>query len=126
VIPDERGTLYDKVWDRHTVTKLPTGQDHQLFVGLHLVHEVTSPQAFGMLKERDQEVAFPERTHATVDHIVPTGNRDRPYRDEAAENMMAELEANVRGSGIDFSDPDSGNQGSSTLSGRSRGSPSRE
>jgi len=64
-----------------------------------------------MLKERDQEVAFPERTHATVDHIVPTGNRDRPYRDEAAENMMAELEANVRGSGIDFSDPDSGNQG---------------
>lgn len=56
-------------------------------------------------------MAFPERTHATVDHIVPTGNRDRPYRDEAAENMMAELEANVRGSGIDFSDPDSGNQG---------------
>ncbi|WP_418284637.1 3-isopropylmalate dehydratase large subunit [Halorubrum sp. DTA46] len=104
------GTLYDKVWDRHTVTRLPTGQD-QLFVGLHLVHEVTSPQAFGMLKERDQEVAFPKRTHATVDHIVPTGNRDRPYRDEAAEEMMAELEANVRGSGIDFSDPDSGNQG---------------
>jgi 3-isopropylmalate/(R)-2-methylmalate dehydratase large subunit len=104
------GTLYDKVWDRHKVTALPTGQD-QLFVGLHLVHEVTSPQAFGMLKERGQTVAFPERTHATVDHIVPTGNRDRPYRDEAAENMMAELEANVRGSGIDFSDPDSGDQG---------------
>jgi len=104
------GTLYDKVWDRHKVTELPTGQD-QLFVGLHLVHEVTSPQAFGMLKERDQEVAFPERTHATVDHIVPTGNRDRPYRDEAAESMMAELEENVRGAGIEFSDPDSGDQG---------------
>jgi 3-isopropylmalate/(R)-2-methylmalate dehydratase large subunit len=104
------GTLYDKVWDHHTVTRLPTGQD-QLFVGLHLVHEVTSPQAFGMLKERDQKVAFPKRTHATVDHIVPTDNRDRPYRDEAAEEMMAELEANVRGSGIEFSDPDSGNQG---------------
>ncbi|RAW46145.1 3-isopropylmalate dehydratase large subunit [Halorubrum sp. 48-1-W] len=104
------GTLYDKVWDRHKVTALPTGQD-QLFVGLHLVHEVTSPQAFGMLKERDREVAFPKRTHATVDHIVPTGNRDRPYADEAAENMMAELEENVRGSGIEFSDPDSGNQG---------------
>ncbi|TKX76882.1 3-isopropylmalate dehydratase large subunit, partial [Halorubrum sp. SD626R] len=57
------------------------------------------------------EVAFPERTHATVDHIVPTGNRDRPYRDEAAESMMAELEENVRGSGIDFSDPESGDQG---------------
>ncbi|MFC5136079.1 MULTISPECIES: 3-isopropylmalate dehydratase large subunit [Haloferacaceae] len=104
------GTLYDKVWDRHKVTELPTGQD-QLFVGLHLVHEVTSPQAFGMLQERGREVAFPKRTHATVDHIVPTGNRDRPYADEAAENMMAELEENVRGSGIDFSDPDSGNQG---------------
>ncbi|WP_281193586.1 3-isopropylmalate dehydratase large subunit [Halorubrum sp. F4] len=104
------GTLYDKVWDRHKVTELPTGQD-QLFVGLHLVHEVTSPQAFGMLKERGREVAFPKRTHATVDHIVPTGNRDRPYADEAAEDMMAELEENVRGSGIEFSDPDSGNQG---------------
>ncbi|WP_418279976.1 3-isopropylmalate dehydratase large subunit [Halorubrum sp. DTA98] len=104
------GTLYDKVWNEHKVTELPTGQD-QLFVGLHLVHEVTSPQAFGMLKERGQEVAFPKRTHATVDHIVPTGNRDRPYGDDAAENMMAELEENVRGSGIEFSDPDSGNQG---------------
>ena len=104
------GTLYDKVWDRHRVTTLPTGQD-QLFVGLHLVHEVTSPQAFGMLQERDLEVAFPERTHATVDHIVPTGNRDRPYADDAAEKMMAELEENVRSAGIDFSHPDTGDQG---------------
>ena len=46
-----QGTLYDKVWDRHRVTTLPNGQD-QLFVGLHLIHEVTSPQAFGMLEER--------------------------------------------------------------------------
>ncbi|GAB6878076.1 3-isopropylmalate dehydratase large subunit [Halorubrum gandharaense] len=105
-----QGTLYDKVWDRHKVTELPTGQD-QLFVGLHLVHEVTSPQAFGMLEERDQPVAFPKRTHATVDHIIPTDDRDRPYADEAAENMMAELEENVRDAGIEFSDPDSGDQG---------------
>ena len=104
------GTLYDKVWDQHKVTKLPTGQD-QLFIGLHLVHEVTSPQAFGMLKERDMDVAYPERTHATVDHIVPTGNRDRPFADDAAEEMLSELEMNVRDSGIDFSDPDSGDQG---------------
>jgi 3-isopropylmalate/(R)-2-methylmalate dehydratase large subunit len=102
-------TLYDKVWDRHKVTELPTGQD-QLFVGLHLIHEVTSPQAFGMLRERDLDVAYPERTHATVDHIVPTENRDRPY-EGAAEEMMAELEANVREAGIDFSSPDTGNQG---------------
>jgi len=71
------GTLYDAVWDRHAVTELPTGQT-QLFVGLHLVHEVTSPQAFGMLEERGLDVAYPERTHATVDHIVPTADQSRP------------------------------------------------
>jgi len=104
------GTLYDKVWDRHKVTTLPNGQD-QLFVGLHLIHEVTSPQAFGMLRERDIEVARPDLTLATVDHIVPTANQDRPYSDDAAENMMAELEDNVRDAGIRFLDPTSGDQG---------------
>ncbi|AWB26447.1 3-isopropylmalate dehydratase large subunit [Halococcoides cellulosivorans] len=105
-----KGTLYDKVWDRHKVTTLPNGQD-QLFVGLHLIHEVTSPQAFGMLRERDIEVARPDLTHATVDHIVPTSDQSRPYSDDAAEEMMAELEANVREAGIDFSDPTTGDQG---------------
>ncbi|MBX0294426.1 3-isopropylmalate dehydratase large subunit [Haloarcula nitratireducens] len=105
-----RGTLYDKVWDRHKVTTLPNGQD-QLFVGLHLIHEVTSPQAFGMLQERGLEVARPDLTHATVDHIVPTANQDRPYADDAAENMMSELEENVREAGIEFSDPTTGDQG---------------
>ena len=105
-----RGTLYDKVWENHRVTTLPNGQD-QLFVGLHLIHEVTSPQAFGMLRERDIEVARPDLTHATVDHIVPTDNRDRPFENEAAEEMMAELEGNVRDAGIQFDDPTTGNQG---------------
>ncbi|GGL52074.1 3-isopropylmalate dehydratase large subunit [Halocalculus aciditolerans] len=104
------GTLYDTVWDRHAVTELPSGQT-QLFVGLHLIHEVTSPQAFGMLRERGMEVAYPERTHATVDHIVPTGDRERPYGDDAAEEMMRELEENVREAGIEFDHPDTGNQG---------------
>jgi 3-isopropylmalate/(R)-2-methylmalate dehydratase large subunit len=104
------GTLYDKVWDNHAVTTLPTGQT-QLFVGLHLIHEVTSPQAFGMLRERDMDVAFPERTHATVDHIVPTADQSRPYADDAAEEMMAELEQNVRDAGIEFDDPTTGDQG---------------
>lgn len=75
--PMSTGTLYDKVWDRHTVRTLPTGQT-QLFVGLHLIHEVTSPQAFGMLQERDMNVAFPDRTFATSDHIVPTADLTRP------------------------------------------------
>jgi 3-isopropylmalate/(R)-2-methylmalate dehydratase large subunit len=104
------GTLYDKVWDRHKVTTLPSGQD-QLFVGLHLIHEVTSPQAFGMLRERDIEVARPDLTHATVDHIVPTADQSRPYGDDAAERMMSELEENVREAGIEFDDPGTGNQG---------------
>jgi 3-isopropylmalate/(R)-2-methylmalate dehydratase large subunit len=105
-----QGTLYDKVWDRHRVTTLPNGQD-QLFIGLHLIHEVTSPQAFGMLRERGLELARPDLTHATVDHIVPTGDRDRPFENDAAEEMYAELERNLEGTNIDFDDPSSGNQG---------------
>ena len=104
------GTLYDKVWDRHAVAELPTGQT-QLFVGLHLIHEVTSPQAFGMLRERDIEVAYPGLTHATVDHIVPTADQSRPFGDDAAEEMMAELERNVREAGVAFDDPTTGDQG---------------
>ena len=103
-------TLYDKVWENHRVTTLPNGQD-QLFVGLHLIHEVTSPQAFGMLRERDIEVARPDLTHATVDHIVPTDDQSRPLASDAAEEMMAELEANVRDAGIQFDDPTTGDQG---------------
>jgi 3-isopropylmalate/(R)-2-methylmalate dehydratase large subunit len=104
------GTLYDAVWDRHRVRRLPSGQD-QLFVGLHLIHEVTSPQAFGMLRERGLDVAYPERTHATADHIVPTDGQERPYDDEAAESMMRELEQNVEAVGLTFDHPETGNQG---------------
>ena len=73
-------TLFSKVWDLHAVRKLPTGQT-QLFVGLHLVHEVTSPQAFEMLRARGWSVPFPTRTVATVDHIVPTASLARPFAD---------------------------------------------
>ncbi|MGM0591609.1 MAG: 3-isopropylmalate dehydratase large subunit [Halobacteriota archaeon] len=104
------GTLYDKVWDNHAVAELPTGQT-QLFVGLHLVHEVTSPQAFGMLRERGLDIAYPELTHATVDHIVPTADQSRPYRDDQAETMMSELERNVEGTDIQFNHPGTGRQG---------------
>ena len=86
--------LLEKVWDAHTVRTLPTGQT-QLFVGLHLIHEVTSPQAFDMLRTRNATVAFPDRTYATVDHIVPTLNQARPLADELAEQMMVALERNL-------------------------------
>ncbi|PZO54178.1 MAG: 3-isopropylmalate dehydratase large subunit [Phormidesmis priestleyi] len=104
------GTLFDKVWDAHTVGTLPSGQT-QLFIGLHLIHEVTSPQAFAMLNERQLKVMYPERTVATVDHIVPTDNQARPFADEMAETMMAALEANTKAHGILFFNVGSGNQG---------------
>ncbi|MEK6711756.1 MAG: 3-isopropylmalate dehydratase large subunit [Nitrospinota bacterium] len=103
-------TLYDKVWDSHTVAKLPTGHD-QVFIGLHLVHEVTTPQAFDMLKERGLKVAFPERTVATVDHIIPTLVQIRPFEDGQAEEMFAALEKNVDESGIRFLHLGTGRQG---------------
>jgi 3-isopropylmalate/(R)-2-methylmalate dehydratase large subunit len=92
-------TLLQKVWDLHTVRTLPTGQT-QLFVGLHLVHEVTTPQAFDALRARGWPVARPDRTFGTVDHIVPTRERTRPFLDVLAEDMIASLERNCRDFGI--------------------------
>ena len=63
-------TLYNKIWNRHTVCQLQTGQ-YQLFIGLHLIHEVTSPQACDMLRERGLKVAYPDRTIATIDRTTP-------------------------------------------------------
>jgi 3-isopropylmalate/(R)-2-methylmalate dehydratase large subunit len=103
-------TLLQKVWDAHTVRRLPTGQT-QLFIGLHLVHEVTSPQAFDMLRARGWTVAFPHRTFATVDHIVPTANRARPFLDVMAEEMMSALERNCQAHGIPLYNIGSEDQG---------------
>lgn len=103
-------TLFDKVWDLHTVRELPNGQT-QLFIGLHLIHEVTSPQAFQMLRERGLKIAFPERTFATVDHIVPTASQVRPFADPLAEEMMQALEKNVKEFGVKIFDIASGEQG---------------
>ena len=64
-------TLYDKVWDQHQVAQL-SGGSTQLFIGLHLIHEVTSPQAFAALKDLGLSVAHPERTVATVDPVSYT------------------------------------------------------
>lgn len=105
-----KGTLFDKVWDSHIVGTLPSGQT-QLFIGLHLIHEVTSPQAFAMLRERHLKVMFPDRTVATVDHIVPTTDQARPFADDLAEAMMQELEKNCQENGIRFYNIGSGGQG---------------
>jgi 3-isopropylmalate/(R)-2-methylmalate dehydratase large subunit len=103
-------TLFQKVWDAHSVRRLPTGQT-QLFIGLHLIHEVTSPQAFDMLRARGDRVAFPERTIGTVDHIVPTRNQRRPFIDLKAEEMLSSLERNCREYGVQLLDLQSGQQG---------------
>ena len=105
-----RNTLFDKVWDLHKVSNLPGGAD-QIFIGLHLIHEVTSPQAFGALKDKNLKVKFPQRTIATVDHIVPTDNQNRPFKDNLAEQMINTLEKNCMNHNIKFFNIGSGNQG---------------
>ena len=86
-------TLFQKVWDLHAVRQLPNGQT-QLYVGLHLVHEVTSPQAFEELRTRGWRVRAPERTFATIDHIVPTRTQARPFAD-GMERSFQEQERNL-------------------------------
>src|SRR3979409_182979 len=103
-------TLFHKVWDAHTVRILPSGQT-QLFIGLHLVHEVTSPQAFDMLRQHGLRVAFPERKVATLAPIVPASCQRRPFLDVMAEDMTVALERNCRDFGITLYTPDSDEQG---------------
>jgi 3-isopropylmalate/(R)-2-methylmalate dehydratase large subunit len=103
-------TLYDKIWESHSVGILPTGQT-QLFIGLHLIHEITTAPAFDMLREQGMDVAFPERTFATVDHIVPTDIRSRPFLDSEAEELIQALEKNVKQFGVEFFGLDHQNQG---------------
>ena len=107
---DTKKSLFQKVWDAHSVRELPSGQT-QLFIGTHLIHEVTSPQAFAMIRELGAPVRFPNRTFATVDHIIPTDDQSRPFSDDLAEAMMTELERNCRDHGIRFFGPESGAQG---------------
>ncbi len=102
--------LVDKVWDLHKVRKLPNGKD-QIFIGLHLIHEVTSPQAFQMIREEKLKVLFPKNTFATVDHIVPTEDQSRPLKDPLAEEMLVALEKNTKEFGIQFFNFASSKQG---------------
>ena len=113
-------TLYDKVWDIHEVCQLPSGQS-QLLIGRHLIHEVTSPQAFGMIKEAGGEVLFPNNTFATPDHIIPTKEQERPFKFDKAEAMLSALEGNVATHHIPFFGLESGKQGIVHVVGPERG-----
>lgn len=103
-------TLFEKVWESHSVGKLSNGQT-QLLIDTHLIHEVTSPQAFGMLRDLGLKVAYPNRTFATVDHIVPTDSQVSPFEDPLAERMIQELNSNAKEFGITYFSLSSGKQG---------------
>jgi 3-isopropylmalate/(R)-2-methylmalate dehydratase large subunit len=103
-------TLFEKVWNDHLVST-PQGQLPLLFVDLHLVHEVTSPQAFDGLRAAGRKVRSRERTIATVDHNVPTEPRGTPILDPIARRQIEALQKNCRDFGVRLFDIDSPEQG---------------
>src|SRR5436305_2939768 len=106
----EKGTLFEKVWDDHVVTA-PAGRLPLLYIDLHLVHEVTSPQAFDRLRAAGRKVRQPHRTVATVDHNVPTTPRGTPITDPIAARQIQALQQNCKEFGVPLFDMDSAEQG---------------
>src|SRR5512142_1101129 len=94
-------TLFEKVWKNHVIVQEP-GSPAVLYIDLHLLHEVTSPQAFTGLRERGLRVRRPDRSFATVDHSIPTLDPSVPMTDKIAEHQIKTLEANAGEFGIDF------------------------
>jgi len=103
-------TLFEKVWDQHIVAS-PAGQPPLIYVDLHLVHEVTSPQAFDGLRAAGRKVRAPYRTIATVDHNIPTEPRGTPIFDLIAKKQIEALQKNCREFGVRLFDMDSPEQG---------------
>ncbi|PYV53234.1 MAG: 3-isopropylmalate dehydratase large subunit [Acidobacteria bacterium] len=103
-------TLFEKVWDQHVVSEAE-GQPPLLYIDLHLIHEVTSPQAFDGLRTAGRKVRRPERTVATVDHNVPTEPRGTPITDAIAAKQIEALQQNCREFGVRLFDIDSADQG---------------
>ncbi len=103
-------TLFEKIWDSHLVASL-AGRSPILYIDLHLVHEVTSPQAFEGLRAAGRKVRQRGRTVATVDHNVPTEPRGTPITDLIAARQIAALQANCKEFGVRLFDMDSPEQG---------------
>lgn len=107
-------TLFDKVWDRHIVVPETQAHPATLYIDLHLIHEVTSPQAFTVLRERGLKVRRPDRTLATIDHSTPTlinTDGSRPYVTEQAGKQVEMLLANTAEYGIETHSWESENRG---------------
>jgi 3-isopropylmalate/(R)-2-methylmalate dehydratase large subunit len=94
-------TLYDKIWDAHLVEQVP-GQSAMLYIDRHLVHEVTSPQAFEGLRTTHRKVRRPELTLTVADHNVPTKDRAMGISDPESREQIAQLETNAREFGIEY------------------------
>ncbi|WP_312174168.1 3-isopropylmalate dehydratase large subunit [Chryseobacterium sp.] len=94
-------TLFDKVWDAHVVETIPDGPQI-IYIDKHLIHEVTSPQAFAELESRNLEVFRPKQIVATADHNVPTWDQDKPIRDESSRNQVQQLTENCRKNHIEL------------------------
>ena len=103
-------TLFEKIWDAHRVAQ-PVGRSPILYIDLHLVHEVTSPQAFDGLRAAGRAVRQPSRTVATVDHNIPTEPRGTPITDVIAARQIEALQKNCREFGVPLFDMDSPEQG---------------
>ena len=103
-------TIIEKVWDNHVVSE-KEGAPCLLYIDLHLVHEVTSPQAFSGLRERGLQVRRPDLTVGTTDHSIPTHDRSLPIIDTIAAAQIDRFEKNCRDFGIPFFGPHSSKQG---------------
>src|SRR6267154_2627040 len=103
-------TLFEKIWDAHLVAQ-PDARSPIVYIDLHLVHEVTSPQAFDGLRTAGRRVRQPGRTVATVDHNIPTEPRGTPITDLIAAKQIAALQANCKEFGVRLFDMDSPDQG---------------
>src|SRR5438094_514762 len=103
-------TLFEKVWDAHVV-RAAEGQPALIYIDLHLVHEVTSPQAFDGLRAANRTVRRPELTVATIDHNVPTTDRGLPIADAIAAKQIETLRRNCAEFGITLFDINSREQG---------------
>lgn len=103
-------TLYDKIWQAHTVASI-NEQTDLLYIDRHLVHEVTSPQAFAGLREKNRTVRCPEKTFATMDHNVSTKSRSLDAASEVSKNQLMALDGNCKEFGIVLYDLNSINQG---------------
>ena len=103
-------TLYDKIWQSHVVAQI-NEQTDLLYIDRHLVHEVTSPQAFAGLRENNRKVRCPEKTFATMDHNVSTKSRSLDAASEVSKNQLMALAQNCNDFGIELYDLNSINQG---------------